>query len=214
MSATNLPPTPSRDIVAEVLGREHPEEVVIVSGHIDSWDVGQGAMDDGGGAMAAWESVRLMHKLGLRPRRTVRAVLWTNEENGAAGAKAYEQRHKPELAHHILAIESDEGVFHPEGFSFVGSDAALGLIKQYTAPLKSLGATNVGTGDSEADVGELRQDGVPTLALLVDGTKYFWFHHTQADTIDKLSPVELGQCIAAMAAMAYEVADADSPLPR
>jgi carboxypeptidase Q len=214
MSATNLPPAPSRDIVAEVLGREHPEEVVIVSGHIDSWDVGQGAMDDGGGAIAAWESVRLMHKLGLRPRRTVRAVLWTNEENGAAGAKAYEQRHKPELAHHILAIESDEGVFHPEGFSFVGSDAALGLIKQYTAPLKSLGATNVGTGDSEADVGELRQDGVPTLALLVDGTKYFWFHHTQADTIDKLSPVELGQCIAAMAAIAYEVADADSPLPR
>lgn len=215
MSAATLPDAPSRNVIAEITGREHPEDVVIVSGHIDSWDVGQGAMDDGGGAVAAWEAVRLMHQLGLRPRRTVRVVLWTNEENGGAGALAYERTHKDQLAHHIVAMESDSGVFNPKGFSFVGSDSAFGLIKQYAAPLKKIGAANVTTGeDSEADVGELRPDGVPTLALKVEGSKYFWYHHTQGDTVDKLDPQEIGRCVACMAAMAYQVADADAPLPR
>jgi carboxypeptidase Q len=214
MSAVTLPDAPSRNIIAEVTGREHPEDVVIVSGHIDSWDVGQGAMDDGGGAMTAWETVRLMHALGLRARRTIRAVLWTNEENGLAGADAYERSHKDQLAHHVLAMESDSGVFRPRGFSFIGSGGALAIIKQFAAPLKQIGADAITTGEDEADVGELRPDGVPTLALQVDGAKYFWYHHTQADTIDKLDPHEISQCVAAVAAMAYQVADTDSPLPR
>ena len=125
MSAVTLPDVPSRDILGEITGRDLPDQVVLVSGHIDSWDVGQGAMDDGGGAICAWESVRLMKQLGLRPRRTVRVVLWTDEENGQAGAKAYERRHKDELARHILAMESDSGTFPPAGFSFAGSDNAL-----------------------------------------------------------------------------------------
>lgn len=214
MSATNRAEATSRNIVAEVLGRERPEEVVIVSGHIDSWDVGQGAMDDGGGAMTAWETVRLMRRLGLRARRTIRAVLWVNEENGGAGAREYERRHKAELVHHVLAMESDSGVFRPLGFSFVGSGAALPLIKGYAGALKRLGAADINTGEVDADVGDLRPDGVPTLSLRVEGTKYFWFHHTQADTIDKLNPTELGQCVAAVAAMAYQVADAETSLPR
>ncbi|HWD17973.1 MAG TPA: M28 family metallopeptidase [Verrucomicrobiae bacterium] len=214
MNATNLPDAPSRNLIAEITGREHPEDVVIVSGHLDSWDVGQGAMDDGGGAVAAWETARLMHELGLRARRTIRVVLWTNEENGGAGARSYEHRHKDQLGHHVLAIESDSGPFRPTGFSLVGSESALAVIKQFAQALKPIGADHITTGQAEADVGELGPDGVPTLALEVDGAKYFWYHHTQADTMDKLNPRELSQCAAAMAAMAYQAADADSPLPR
>ena len=214
MSAMMLPDAPSRNVVAEITGREKPEEVIIVSGHIDSWDVGQGAMDDGGGAIAAWEAVRLMHKLGLRPRRTIRVVLWVNEENGLAGARGYERRHKSELAQHVLAIESDIGAFKPLGFSFNGSDQALSMIRQFARALHPLGADNINTGTEEADVGELRPDGVPTMALLTDGTRYFWFHHTDADTMDKLDPQELSECAAAMAVMAWEAADAPGELPR
>jgi len=214
MGAQTLPDAPSRNVVAEITGREKPEEIIIVSGHIDSWDVGQGAMDDGGGAMAAWEAVRLMHELGLRPRRTVRVVLWTNEENGLAGARAYERRHKSELAQHILAIESDIGTFRPLGFSFNGNPRALPVLHKFIAPLQSLGAAKLTTGEEEADVGELRPDGVPTMSLLDDPSKYFWFHHTDADTMDKLDPHELSACAAAMAVMAYEAADTVDRLPR
>jgi carboxypeptidase Q len=214
MSAQTLPDAPSRNVVAEITGREKPGEIVIVSGHIDSWDVGQGAMDDGGGAMAAWEAVRLMRKLGLRPRRTVRVVLWTNEENGLAGARGYERLHKNELARHVLAIESDSGAFQPRGFSFNGSGQALPMVKQLARALRPLGADNITIGEEEADVGQLRPDGVPTMALLTDGPRYFWFHHTDADTMDKLNPQELGACAAAMAVMAREVADAPEDLPR
>lgn len=214
MSAQKLPDAPSRNVVAEITGREKPDEIVIVSGHIDSWDVGQGAVDDGGGAMAAWEAVRLMHKLGLRPRRTVRVVLWTNEENGLAGARGYERRHKSELARHVLAIESDIGAFEPRGFSFNGSDHALPMIQQLARALRPLGADKITTGAEEADVGQLRADGVPNMALLTDGPRYFWFHHTDADTMDKLNPRELAACAAAMGVMAWEVADAPGELPR
>jgi carboxypeptidase Q len=215
MSAHRLPDVPSRNVVAQITGSEKPEEIIIVSGHIDSWDVGQGAMDDGGGAMAAWESVRLMHQLGLRPRRTVRVVLWVNEENGLAGARGYELRHKSELGRHVLAIESDIGAFTPQGFSFNGSNQALPMIKQLARALRPLGADKIiAPGAEEADVGELRPDGVPNMALLTDGPRYFWFHHTDADTMDKLNPQDLSACAAAMAVMSYEVADAPGELPR
>jgi carboxypeptidase Q len=214
MSATQLPDASSSNIVAEIIGREQPEEIVLVSGHMDSWDVGQGAMDDGGGAMSAWEAVRLMHMLGLRPRRTVRVVLWTNEENGTAGAHAYERRHKGELGRHVVAMESDRGTFKPEGFSFVGSDAARKIVKSLAKPLRGLGASTILDKGSDADVGILARDNVPTLALLDDETKYFWYHHTDGDTMDKLDPHELGACAAAMAVMAWQVADAPEPLPR
>jgi len=125
MGARTLPDAPSRNVVAEIVGRERPDEVVVVSGHLDSWDVGQGAMDDGGGVVAAWEAVRLMQRLGLRPRRTVRVVAWTNEENGTRGGVGYRDAHRGELDRHVLAIESDNGVFRPDGFRFQGPDASL-----------------------------------------------------------------------------------------
>jgi carboxypeptidase Q len=214
MSAVQLPDAPSSNIVAEITGREKPEEIVLVSGHMDSWDVGQGAMDDGGGAMSAWEAVRLMHALGLRPRRTVRVVLWTNEENGSAGAHGYERLHQTEMARHIVAMESDRGTFKPKGFSFVGSDAARKMITSLAKPLKQLGASTIFDQGSDADVGILARDNVPTLALLDDETKYFWYHHTDGDTMDKLDPHELSACAAAMAVMAWQVADAAAPLAR
>jgi carboxypeptidase Q len=214
MSATQLPDAPSRNVMAQITGSEKPDETVIVSGHIDSWDVGQGAMDDGGGAMAAWEAVRVMHKLGLRPRRTIRVVLWVNEENGLAGARAYERSHKAELPRHVLAIESDRGTFQPLGFSFVGTDAARREVKKFAESLARIGAGKIFSEGSEADVGELEPDGVPTMALVDDAPRYFWFHHTEADTMDKLTPGELAACSTAMAVMAWEAANAPLPLPR
>jgi len=214
MNAQMLLDVPSRNIVAEITGREKPEEVIIVSGHIDSWDVGQGAMDDGGGAMSAWEAIRLMRELNLRPRRTIRLVLWVNEENGLAGAHGYERRHRAEMNQHVLAIESDIGAFQPKGFSFNGTNSALPFVKHFARVLRSLKADTITTGDEEADVGELRPDGVPNMALETDGPRYFWFHHTQADTMDKLDPQQVASCAAAMAAMAWEVADAPQDLPR
>jgi carboxypeptidase Q len=214
MSAATLPDVPSSNIVAEITGREKPEEIVLVSGHIDSWDVGQGAMDDGGGAMSAWEAVRIMQELGLRPRRTVRVVLWTNEENGLAGARGYERLHQGEMARHVVAIESDRGTFKPEGFSFVGGDAARRMVQTLAQPLARIGAAKIFSQGSEADVGILQRDNVPTMALVDEGTKYFWYHHTDGDTMDKLDPRELSACAAAMAVMAWQVADAPVALPR
>ena len=213
MSAAQLPDAPSSNIVAEITGREKPEEIVLVSGHFDSWDVGQGAMDDGGGAMSAWEAARLMRALGLRPRRTVRVVLWTNEENGTAGARGYEQLHHGEMARHVLAIESDRGTFKPEGFSFVGSDAARKMVKALAQPLGRLGAAEIFDQGGDADIDILGPDHVPALALLDDATNYFWYHHTDGDTMDKLNPRELSACAAAMAVMAWQVADAPATLP-
>jgi len=129
MEAHNLPDGYSRNVIADIPGTEHPEQIIIVSGHIDSWDVGQGAMDDGGGCVASWEAARLMLKLGLKPRRTVRVVLWTNEENGIRGAKEYARRHGDDLKNHVLAIESDSGVFKPSGYGFLGSGKGMETIQ-------------------------------------------------------------------------------------
>lgn len=215
MSAQTLPPVLSSNVVAEITGREKPDEIIIVSGHIDSWDVGQGAMDDGGGAMAAWEAVRLMHKLGLRPRRTIRVVLWVNEENGLAGARGYERRHKAEMDRHVVAIESDIGAFQPRGFSFNGSAKALPAIERFARKLAPVHADHIESpGAEEADVGQLKADGVPNMGLLTDGPRYFWFHHTDADTMDKLDPHEVASCAAAMAIMSWQIADAPDVLPR
>jgi carboxypeptidase Q len=216
MEARTLPDAPSRNVVAELRGAERPDEVVVVGGHIDSWDVGQGAMDDGGGAVAAWEAVRLMRRLGLRPRRTVRVVFWTNEENGSRGNKAYRDRYSADLGRHALAIESDNGVFAPSGFGFNGSDSALAVAKQIGALLTRIGAGTVERDPDgpEADVEPLVDAGVPGMGLKTDASRYFWYHHSAGDTFDKIQPTELARCVAALAVMAYVVADLPEPLPR
>ena len=212
MEARTLPDAPSRNVMAEIRGWESPDEVVVLGGHIDSWDVGQGAMDDGGGSVAGWEAVRLMKVLGLRARRTVRAVMWTNEENGLAGGNAYAEAHAAER--HVLAIESDGGVFSPLGFGFTGSDAAFAIVQEIGRLLEPIGAGNITRGGGGADIGPLMNQGVPGMGLRVDGTRYFWYHHTASDTIDKLDPDEFARCVAAMAVMAYVVADLPQTLPR
>ncbi len=216
MSARTLPDAPSRNVVAELVGREKPDEVVVLGGHIDSWDVGQGAMDDGGGSVAAWEAVRLMKRLGLRPRRTVRVVLWTNEENGGRGATAYARTHAGEVPKHVLAMESDNGAFNPKGYVLAASDSAAAVVQQVAGLLQPIGAIGVQrvTGSPAADITPLAEAGVPAMELDVDGSRYFWYHHSEGDTLDKLDPGELARCVAAMAVMAYVVADLPEALPR
>jgi len=206
MGARHLPFARSRNIVAEVRGTDRPEEVVIVSGHIDSWDVGQGAMDDGGGAVAAWEAVRLIKQLGIKPRRTIRVVLWTNEESGLAGGRAYAAAHKSELNDIVLAFESDNGVFMPSGIDVAGGDSLIPALKRVIEPLARIGVTTVTPGESEADVSPMFAAGVPVGSIVTDGSKYFWYHHTRADTPDKLDPVPMARCVATLAAVAYGAA--------
>ncbi len=216
MGARQLPDARSRNVVAELVGREKPDEVVVLGGHIDSWDVGQGAMDDAGGSVVAWEAVRLMHRLGLRPRRTVRVVLWTNEENGLDGGNAYRDAHAAELDRHVLAMESDGGAFLPRGYLFVGSDSATAIVRQVAALLQPINAAGLQRVEEspEADIGPLVERGVPGVGLDVDGTRYFWYHHSEGDTLDKLDPAEVARCVAVMAVMAYVVADLPEALPR
>lgn len=214
MEAHTLPDAPSRNVVAELRGSERPDEVVVLGGHIDSWDVGEGAMDDAGGSVAAWEAVRLMKVLGLRPRRTVRVVLWTNEENGTRGGRAYRDAHADELAKHVVAMESDNGVFRPLGFRFQGGADGLALAKEVGALLARIGADRVVEGEGEADVGPILQRGVPGLALDVDGSRYFWYHHSAGDMMTVIDRNDFARCVATMAVMAYVLADLDLTLPR
>ena len=214
MSAKMLPDAPSRNAVAEIIGSEKPDEVVVFGGHIDSWDVGRGAMDDGGGVVVAWEAVRLLQRLGLKPKRTIRVVGWTNEENGGRGGRGYRDAHKAEVDKHVLAIESDGGVFKPLGFGFTGSDAAFEIVKQVGTLLDRIGSGAIVRGGGGADIAPIMALGVPGMGLNVDGTKYFWYHHTEADTIDKLDAREMALCVATMAVMAYVIADLPEPLPR
>ena len=214
MSASTLPDAPSRNIVGEVVGSEKPDEVVVLGGHIDSWDVGQGAMDDGGGVVAAWDAVKLIKRLGLKPRRTVRVVGWTNEENGSRGATGYRDAHLGEADKHMLAMESDNGVFKPLGLGVTAGEGGMAMTADIASLFKSFGADSVSNGGVDADTGPLNALGVPTMSPLVDGTKYFWYHHSSADTMDKLSPREIAECVALMAVTAYIVADMPGQLPR
>lgn len=216
MGASMFPDAQSRNVVAELRGRERPDEVVVLGGHIDSWDVGQGVMDDAGGSFAAWEAVRLLKQLGLRPRRTVRVVMWTNEENGLRGATAYRDAHAAEIAKHILAIESDGGTFSPLGFGVMGSDATFAVALSVAPLLARIGAGRIEReqGSPGADISPLVALGVPGMGLNVDPTRYFWYHHSEADTFDILDAGEFARCVAAMAVMAYVVAEMPDPLPR
>jgi carboxypeptidase Q len=207
MAATMLPDADSFNVVGEIRGREIPDEVVVVGGHIDSWDVGTGALDDGGGCVVTWEALRLMKKLNLRPRRTVRVVLWTNEENGLRGGLAYRDRYRKDLSNHVLMLESDAGVFRPTGFGFTGTDAARARVKEIAALLRGIQADNIAPGGGGADIGpSVEAAGIPAMSLQVDGN-YFLLHHTPADTVDKIDAADMSRAAAAIAVMTYVVAD-------
>jgi carboxypeptidase Q len=209
MSAHFLPDAESANVVAELKGREKPEEVVVIGGHLDSWDVGAGAHDDGGGCIVSWEAARLLKELNLRPRRTIRVVLWTNEENGVRGGNGYRDAHKAEIPNHVLAVESDIGVFRPTGFGLdaKASPQARADFQEIAKLLSGIRADHVDPDGEGTDIGPIMKEGVTGASLNVDITHYFDIHHTQADTFDKVNPQELAACVAAMAVMAYVVAD-------
>jgi len=214
MGAQTLPDAQSGNVVAEIRGRERPDEVVLVSGHLDSWDLGPGAMDDAGGCIAAWEALRVLKKLALVPRRTIRVVLFTNEENGTRGGNAYRDKYADQLDRHVLMLESDNGVLPLQGWGFHGSDGARRVIGEIAGLMTAIGGTRVSTDFSGADIEPSVERGVPGISPDVDMSRYFVIHHTAADTADKITPADLGKLIAGIASMAYVTADLPEPLPR
>jgi hypothetical protein len=209
-----LPDVESANVLAEIRGRERPDEVVVIGGHLDSWDLGTGAIDDGAGCAMVMETIRLLHSLGLRPRRTIRAVLFANEENGLRGGRAYAEAHREELGRHVAAIEADSGGSRPTGFGVSAGPGGLEAVQKIAAPLAALGVTEISKGGGGADISPMRDARVPMLGLRNDTLHYFDYHHTAADTLDKVDPQELESCAAALAVLAYGLADAAEPLPR
>jgi carboxypeptidase Q len=205
----------SFNVVGELRGSEKPEEVVLVGCHFDSWDPGTGASDDAVGCIVTWEAARLMKKLNIRPKRTVRVVLFTNEENGMRGGNGYRDQHAAEAEKHILALESDSGVFAPASLGFTGSEAARKIIAEIGTLLTPLGLQNIGPGGGGADIGPISALGkVPMMAYSGDSTKYFTIHHTPADTVDRIDPGDVSKAAASIAALVYVVADMPQALPK
>jgi len=214
MQARSLPDADSANVIGEIRGREKPEEVVVVGGHIDSWDVGAGAQDDGSGCIAALQAVALIRKLGLQPRRTVRVVFWTNEENGLAGARAYRQWAGDQVKNHVAAVEMDGGAERPLGFGLGltgapedAANRAMERAREIGKLLERVGATEIQRGGGGADIGPLMRDGVPGLGHRTVGQRYFDWHHTAADTLDKIDKQEFRMNIATLAVMVYVIAD-------
>jgi carboxypeptidase Q len=214
MEAKFLPDAESANVIAELKGSERPDEIVLIGGHYDSWDVGQGAHDDGGSCIAAWEAIRLLKELGLRPRRTIRVVLYTNEENGLRGGTAYRDAHRAELSKHILAIEADSGIYRPEGIGLAANAPLLARsnLQEIAKLLAGIDADRIGASGGGADIGPITREGVLGANLDVEGSRYFEIHHTEADTLDKINPRDLALCVATMAVFAYTAADLPGPL--
>jgi carboxypeptidase Q len=219
MGARTEPDALSRNVVGEIRGRERPEEVVLLACHLDSWDVGQGVVDDAGGCVVAWESVRLLHRLGLRPRRTVRAVLFTNEENGLRGATVYRDSVGADASNHVFAIESDGGAFAPVGVGVTATDEAFEMIRSIEPLImphlveSRAAGRGITRGGGGADIGPLMEAGVAGAHLNTDAVRYFWVHHSPADTVDKLNPGDMAKNVAVMATMAYVLAEIPERVP-
>ena len=215
MEAKFEPDVESFNVVGEIRGRERPQEIVLVGCHFDSWDPGTGASDDAVGCIVTWEAARLMKKLNITPRRTVRVVLFTNEENGLRGGNAYRDAHAGEAANHVFALESDSGVFAPARLGFTGSEAARKLVAEIATLLAPIGMQEVIGGGGGADIGPIAALGkVPMMAYAGDATRYFTIHHTPADTVDRIDPKEVSKAAASIAAMVYVVADMPQSLPK
>ena len=216
LTPQTLPDADSANVIADWPGRESPGEVVIVSGHLDSWDLATGATDDGVGVMAAAGVIAVLRELDLHPRRTIRFIAWTNEENGGRGAKAYAESVRDALGSQVAAIESDEGAGRSLGILAAVAEESLAALKPVVAALAPIGATALTrrTGEVGADIAPLQAGGVPGFAPLVDARHYFDYHHTAADTLDKVNPENLRTQVATMAVLAYFLAELPSPLPR
>ncbi|XP_034031089.1 carboxypeptidase Q-like [Thalassophryne amazonica] len=214
MEAVTLPDVQSFNTVAEIRGWQHPEQVVLLSGHLDSWDVGQGAMDDGGGAMISWEVLSLIKDLGLHPRRTLRTVLWTGEEPGGVGAQQYYNLHKVNMSNFDLVMESDSGTFSPVALQFTGNSAARQVMEQVVKLLAPINVIKLEPDGKGTDISFWIKAGVPGASLHVEDRRYFWFHHSEGDTMTVQDPREMDLCSALWAVVAYVVADLQDMLPR
>lgn len=216
LTPQKLPDTSSHNVVADLKGSEHPEQIVVISGHLDSWDLGTGAIDDGAGVVMAMETAELLQRLHLQPKRTIRVIAWMDEETGGSGSEAYTKAHSAEFPHYVAAIESDAGAAHPLGFDTKVSPAATEMLRPVAAVLQSFGANVLQESSYPpgADISAMSEAGVPALGILQDGRTYFNYHHTAADTLDKVVPAELQENAAAMAVMAYALANMKEPLPR
>jgi hypothetical protein len=243
MDAHMEPDAQAGDVIGEIPGSEHPEQVVVLGGHIDSWDVGQGAQDDGSGIMATFEAVSLIRKLGLKHKRTIRVVFWVNEENGGAGGRAYRKWIGDRIGDHVAAIEMDGGAEKPLGIGYGGFagggrrpaisspsavsvppgrlDAAplspdeqnsIAIMKDIASLLGPIGAGTWSPGGGGSDIGPITADGVPALSPRTVGDHYFDWHHTEADTLDKVDVESFKKNTAMLSVVAYILADMDGRL--
>jgi len=216
LTPQTLPDAPSHNVIADIRGTEFPDQVVIVSGHLDSWDLGTGAIDDATGVAVAMQVANLVKQLGLKPKRTIRVVAWMNEENGLVGGRTYGRNQEKNIANHYAAIEMDFGAGHPSGFNAHVSEQARPFLDPIGTVLRSQGAgiINFVTSPVGADISPLEQAGVPGFSPLVDARTYFHYHHTAADTLDKVNPRELAENAAVLAVLTYALANLAEPLPR
>jgi hypothetical protein len=215
LTPQTLPDADSYNVIADWKGSEHPEQVVIVSGHLDSWDLGTGAIDDGAGIVVSMQAIQILHALNLHPRRTVRFVAWMSEEEGSQGAAAYMVDHKDQIPSHIGAIETDLGADHPTGIYYSGKPELGRWLRPVAAELEPIGAeTLVDAPETGEDISGLTEKGVASFAPVQDNRFYFNYHHTAADTFDKVDPKHLNENAAVVAVLAYALADSAQPAPR
>ncbi len=216
LTPQKLPDETCYNVIADLKGSEHPEQIVVVSGHLDSWDLGTGAIDDGAGVVIAMETAEILQRLHLRPARTLRVIAWIDEETGGAGSKAYSVEYSSDFAHHVAAIESDAGAAHPLGFDVKATPPAVDALRPVQGVLQSIGATVLqpSTYPPGADIAAMSDFGVPAFGVMQDSRTYFNYHHSAADTLDKIVPSELRENAAAMAVLAYALTNMKDPLPR
>jgi len=216
LTPQKLPDATSYNVIGDLKGSEHPEQIVVVSGHLDSWDLGTGAIDDAAGVAVAMEAAEVAQKLHLHPKRTLRVIAWMDEESGGAGSQTYSKDYANDFPHYAAAIESDAGAAHPLGFDTKMSKDAVELLRSVVGVLQSFGASALQPSEYPpgADISAMSVAGVPALGILQDGRTYFHYHHTAADTLDKVVPSELRENGAAMAVMGYALASMKDPLPR
>jgi hypothetical protein len=215
LTPQTLPDVESANVIGDIRGSEHPEQVIIVSGHLDSWDLGTGAIDDGAGVAVSMEAANLIQKLHLKPKRTIRVIAWMNEENGLAGSKQYAKDHEKEWMNHFAAMETDSGADHPLGINIKAKPEAKKTFAPVAAILQGSGAGMLNLVEHcGADIGPIEKAGVPAFSPIQDSRFYFNYHHTAADTLDKIVPKELAENSAVVAVAAYALANMEQPLPR
>ena len=213
LTPQTLPDVESANVIADIKGSEHPEQVIVVSGHLDSWDLGTGAIDDGAGVAVSMEAANLIQKLHLKPKRTIRVIAWMNEENGSAGSKQYAKDHGKE--NHFAAMETDGGAGHPLGLNIKAKPEVKKMLAPVAAILQESGAGMLSLVEHcGADIEPLEKGGVPAFSPIQDSRFYFNYHHTAADTLDKIVPKELAENSAVVAVTAYALANMEQPLPR